>query len=405
MLAGLILATLGGIFTHAITAWIAVAALVEVVLLLVHTRRQDVVIENSRFIPDARFERLRMRSRRLSRQLRDLRSAAGSLPDAAVLVDGEGRIRWFNQASEHLLGLRRAHDRGKLLTERLSETTLGTWLEGGASDTLNDVPAPNRPNLRLSMVMMPFGHHQRMMIGRDISDLMRLEQVRQDFVANVSHELRTPLTVIHGYLELLDPDDQPELGPVISEMRVQSERMGQIVEDLLMLSRLETLQPLQEEHVSMAPLLATLRREAMALSHGRHEVHLEERTETDLYGSIRELHSAFSNLVSNAVRYTPTHGSITLIWERIDQGARFTVRDTGHGIPANHITRLTERFYRVSSSRSRDSGGTGLGLSIVKHVLNRHQAELHIESEPGKGSAFSCAFGSARLLQPVQADA
>lgn len=402
MLAALVLAAVLGMLAGQTAAFIATAGVIEVVVLLVHVHRLGIVIEDSRYIPDARYERLRMRSRRLSRQLQDLRSAAGSLPDAVVLLDSEGRVRWFNRAGEHLFGLRRPQDRGVVLTERLRETTLGAWLESGAHEPLNDVPAPNQPSLRLGMVMMPFGQHQRLMLGRDISDLMRLEQVRQDFVANVSHELRTPLTVIHGYLELLDPEDQPELAPVITEMRVQSERMGQIVEDLLMLSRLETHQPLQEEHVAMAPLLATLRKEALALSHGRHDIELQNRTETDLYGSARELHSAFSNLVSNAVRYTPTRGRITLIWERTGDGARFTVRDTGHGIPASHITRLTERFYRVSSSRSRDTGGTGLGLSIVKHVLNRHQAQLQIESEPGKGSSFSCSFGSMRLLQPVR---
>ncbi|KGI78385.1 phosphate regulon sensor histidine kinase PhoR [Oleiagrimonas soli] len=405
VIGGVILATLLGAAIGQTLLCLSLAALIAAAVLLVRVHRLGVAVENSRFIPDARYERLRLRSRRLSLQLRDLRNAAAALPDAAVLLDGEGRIRWFNHASEDLLGLRRPQDRGTLLIERLRESTLGPWLESGAEKPLNDVPAPNRPALRLGMVMMPFGHHQRLMLGRDISDLMRLEQVRQDFVANVSHELRTPLTVIHGYLELLDPEDQPELAPVIAEMRVQSERMGQIVEDLLMLSRLETHQPLQEEHVAMRPLLATLRKEALALSHGRHHIELQERTDTDLYGSVRELHSAFSNLVSNAVRYTPTQGRITLIWERTDEGARFTVEDTGYGIPANHLARLTERFYRVSSSRSRDTGGTGLGLSIVKHVLNRHQAQLHIESEPGHGSRFSCRFGSMRLLKPIRLDA
>jgi two-component system phosphate regulon sensor histidine kinase PhoR len=264
--------------------------------------------------------------------------------------------------------------------------------------------APGRPDRHLNVTLLPFGRRQRLLLARDISDLTRLEQVRRDFVANVSHELRTPLTVIHGYLELLDPEDVPELAPVLGEMRAQSKRMGQIVEDLLTLSRLETQEHVTDERVAMAPLLATLRKEAEALSQGRHKIVLESTAEADLLGSPKDLHSALSNLVSNAVRYTPAGGTITIRWQRSPEGAVYSVSDTGFGIPASHLSRLTERFYRVSSSRSRDSGGTGLGLSIVKHVLNLHQARLQIESTPGQGSTFSCHFGRERLLGPAGAD-
>jgi two-component system phosphate regulon sensor histidine kinase PhoR len=183
-------------------------------------------------------------------------------------------------------------------------------------------------------------------------------------------------------------------------MRAQSKRMGQIVEDLLTLSRLETQDHVSEERVQMAPLLATLRKEAEALSQGRHTITMESTAELDLLGSPKDLHSALSNLVSNAVRYTPTGGRITVRWERTAEGANYSVTDTGYGIPADHLSRLTERFYRVSSSRSRDSGGTGLGLSIVKHVLGLHQARLDIRSTPGQGSTFTCCFGPERLLTP-----
>jgi len=183
-------------------------------------------------------------------------------------------------------------------------------------------------------------------------------------------------------------------------MRAQSKRMGQIVEDLLTLSRLETQDHVTDERVPMSPLLATLRKEAEALSQGRHHITVENSAEADLLGSAKDLHSALSNLMSNAVRYTPTGGSITIRWKRTPEGAVYSVSDTGFGIPAAHLARLTERFYRVSSSRSRDSGGTGLGLSIVKHVLNLHQARLEIQSEPGQGSTFSCSFGHDRLLKP-----
>jgi two-component system phosphate regulon sensor histidine kinase PhoR len=263
---------------------------------------------------------------------------------------------------------------------------------------LHDIPAPGRTEGHLDVSVQSFGRRQRMLLARDISPLTRLEQIRRDFVANVSHELRTPLTVIHGYLELLDPEDVPALAPVLGEMRAQSKRMGQIVEDLLTLSRLETQENVIEERVPMAGLLATLRKEAEALSQGRHRISLEASAGFDLLGSPRDLHSALSNLVSNAVRYTPSGGDITIRWQSADGGATYAVSDTGYGIPASHLARLTERFYRVSSSRSRDSGGTGLGLSIVKHVLSLHQARLTIESTPGRGSTFACHFGPERLL-------
>ena len=345
-------------------------------------------------------DRFMTRSRRIASSLRDLRSAAGSLPDAVVLLDNDQHVRWFNHAAEDLLGLRRPQDRGIHLHERMGTTELAGWLQDGAHEPLNDVVAPGHPNRHINVTLLPFGRRQRLLLARDISHLTRLEQIRRDFVANVSHELRTPLTVIHGYLELIDPEDVPELAPVLGEMRAQSKRMGQIVEDLLTLSRLETQEHVADERVPMTPLLATLRKEAEALSQGRHHITVENAAEADLLGSAKDLHSALSNLVSNAVRYTPTGGSIAIRWKRTPEGATYSVSDTGFGIPAAHLARLTERFYRVSSSRSRDSGGTGLGLSIVKHVLNLHQARLDIASEPGQGSTFSCIFGPERLLKP-----
>jgi len=338
------------------------------------------------------------RARRLAITLHDLRDAADSLPDAIVLLDEAWRVRWFNRAAQTLLGLQRGKDRGVLLSDRLQGTDLAAWLRSGARMPLHDVAAPGRGEGHLDVSVQPFGRRQRMLLGRDISPLTRLEQIRRDFVANVSHELRTPLTVIHGYLELLDPEDVPALAPVLSEMRAQSKRMGQIVEDLLTLSRLETQEHVVDERVPMAALLATLRKEAEALSQGRHQVSLEADADCDLLGSPKDLHSALSNLVSNAVRYTPNGGRIAIRWQRTDEGATYAVADTGYGIPASHLVRLTERFYRVSSSRSRETGGTGLGLSIVKHVLNLHQARLTVESAPGQGSTFACHFGPERLL-------
>ncbi|MEO7148383.1 MAG: phosphate regulon sensor histidine kinase PhoR [Rhodanobacteraceae bacterium] len=342
------------------------------------------------------------RARRLARQLRVLRDAAGALPDAVVLLDRDARVRWFNRAAQRLLGLA-ARDRGALLTERLGSETIAAWLAGGGVEELDELPAPADPGVHLAFSLIPLAGDQRLLLARDVSALLHLEQVRRDFVANVSHELRTPLTVIHGYLELIEPEDVPALAPMLGELRAQSKRMGQIVEDLLTLSRLETQQRLPEEAVAMTPLLATLRKEAEALSHDRHAITLDDTAACDLLGSSKELHSAFSNLVSNAVRYTPDGGRIVIRWQReAEGGARFSVNDTGYGIPAQHLPRLTERFYRVSSSRSRETGGTGLGLSIVKHVLALHQARLEVISEPGKGSTFACVFDASRVLERAE---
>ncbi|WP_449428992.1 phosphate regulon sensor histidine kinase PhoR [Rhodanobacter umsongensis] len=390
---------LGWLVHGHVASGVALVAVAEVVLLLTRIRHQvQLMMTAPASASPLQHDRFMTRSRRIASSLRDLRNAASQLPDAVVLLDQDQHVRWFNHAAEDLLGLRRPKDRGVVLQQRLASSDLSDWLREGTREPLNDVAAPGHANSQLNVSMLPFGRRQQLLLARDISHLNRLEQVRRDFVANVSHELRTPLTVIHGYLELIDPEDVPELAPVLSEMRTQSKRMGQIVEDLLALSRLETQHQIVDERVPMAPLLATVRKEAEALSQGRHQITLESTAEMDLLGSPKDLHSALSNLVSNAVRYTPTGGSITIRWQRTPDGAAYSVVDTGFGIPATHLARLTERFYRISSSRSRDSGGTGLGLSIVKHVLNLHQAQLRIESTPGAGSTFTCHFGHARLL-------
>ncbi|OOG61486.1 phosphate regulon sensor histidine kinase PhoR [Rhodanobacter sp. B04] len=404
--AALLVGGLLGWLVHGhLASGVAVVAMVEVVLLLTRIRHQvQPMMTAPASASPLQHDRFMTRSRRIASSLRDLRNAASQLPDAVVLLDQNQHVRWFNHAAENLLGLSRPKDRGVLLQQRLATSDLSDWLRDGTLEPLNDVSAPGHPESHLNVSMLPFGRRQQLLLARDISHLTRLEQVRRDFVANVSHELRTPLTVIHGYLELIDPEDVPELASVLNEMRVQSKRMGQIVEDLLALSRLETQHQIMDERVQMAPLLATVRKEAEALSQGRHQITLESSAEADLLGSPKDLHSALSNLVSNAVRYTPTGGNIAIRWQRTPDGAAYSVSDTGFGISATHLARLTERFYRVSSSRSRDSGGTGLGLSIVKHVMNLHQAQLRIESTPGAGSTFTCHFNQARLLPPGGGD-
>ncbi len=342
----------------------------------------------------------RGRNRRLVDMLRAYRAVATALPDGVVLVDRNSqRIQWFNEAAEALLGLHYPRDNGAALSDRLQPLPIAHWLSGGRyAEPLLDVASPMRPEVRLSLRLIPYSDDVWLLVARDVSKLMRLEQMRRDFVANVSHELRTPLTVVHGYLDMLDPAEQPEWAPMLSEMQRQSHRMTQLVEDLLTLSRLEAQEALTDEHVAMVPMLATLKREAEALSKQRHKITVEDTAGLDLWGSTKELHSAFSNLVSNATRYTPTDGTIAIRFAHDrDDGVVLSVEDTGYGIPAAHLPRITERFYRVSTSRSRESGGTGLGLSIVKHVLNLHQARLEIDSEVGRGSRFACHFGRDRL--------
>ena len=335
------------------------------------------------------------------RLLRAYRQAATAMPDGALVIQRrDGRLVWFNKAARHLLGLRYPASLGDPFADVfLAQPRVREWLAtANTEEPLTDLPSPVDPLVRLSLRLIPYSPTQWLVVVRDVTKLMRLEQVRRDFVANVSHELRTPLTVVHGYLDMLEPSEHPDWAPMLAEMQKQSQRMTQLVEDLLTLSRLEAQEHLPEEPLAMAPMLVTLRREAEALSQGRHTIRVEDTARMDLTGSPKELHSAFSNLVSNAVRYTPTGGRIAVRFERTaDGGARLAVQDSGYGIPEQHLPRITERFYRVSTSRSRESGGTGLGLSIVKHVLSLHQARLEVESEVGRGSTFACVFGPARV--------
>lgn len=341
----------------------------------------------------------RRRRRRLLDALEAFRDAARALPDGLIAIDDRDTIHWFNKSAKRLMGLRYPSDVGNHLTHLVRSPRFVQWLgEGRLDEPLIDLPSPQNEQVRLLCRLIAYRPGFRMLIVRDVSNLMRLEQVRRDFVANVSHELRTPLTVINGYMEALEPEELGEFADLFLQMRQQSRRMAHIVEDLLTLSRLEAQSIPAEDQVAMRPMLCAILRDAQALSAGHHQIELTVSADVDLLGSGKDLHSAFSNLVTNAVRYTPDGGRICLSWERIDDGACFSVDDTGPGIPAQHLPRLTERFYRVSNSRSRDSGGTGLGLAIVKHVLSSHGARLEIESRVGQGSRFRCLFPHKRLL-------
>jgi two-component system phosphate regulon sensor histidine kinase PhoR len=346
---------------------------------------------------------------RLTEALTRFQLAAAALPDAVLLLDETDRMEWCNPRAEEFLGVHRKRDRGQQITYILRQPQFADYLAAGqVSEPLTIRVSTDQSDRVISLQLVPFGDRQKLILGRDVTRWERLETTRRDFIANVSHELRTPLTVVRGFLETLEDLEKPDPEMTRRSIRLmaqQTSRMARLVEDLLTLSRLESAQnPLREEDVNVPELLRSLQQDAVALSAGRHRIRLRLETNYWLKGNSEELRSAFGNLVSNAVRYTPEGGEIELSWERRDGHAVFGVRDNGIGIEPQHIARLTERFYRVDESRSRETGGTGLGLAIVKHVLMRHQARLDVDSRPGKGSLFSVVFPDTRLL-PARAGA
>ena len=349
-------------------------------------------------------QRHRQGKRRLAHILGRFQKATAAMPDATVVLGPLGDIQWFNEAARHLLALRPTQDIGQRIDNLVRHPAFITYLHNGDYDQPLQMPSVFDPAVTLNVRVVPYGNDQRLLIARDISHLQRLEQMRRDFVANVSHELRTPLTVVSGFLETLAEGDDPcteKWARSLHLMQQQSSRMGHIVEDLLLLSRLEMdRQGPRREAVPVPAVLEMIRKEAEVLAADKkHTIELESDPELLLFGAETELHSAFNNLVTNAIRYTPEGGRIALRWYADSAGAHFEVRDTGVGIAPQHIPRLTERFYRVDVGRSRQSGGTGLGLAIVKHVLSRHDARLRIESRVGRGSLFACDFPFDRIAR------
>ncbi|WP_153117836.1 phosphate regulon sensor histidine kinase PhoR [Rhodocyclus tenuis] len=330
--------------------------------------------------------------------------AAQALPDGIIVFDRHRRIDWMNTRAEAHFSLSGAADRGQALTNLIRHPEFIAYLDAGKYDEPLVFRGARSGRMTLLLQVIPYGGEQTLLLSRDISHLERLERMRSDFIANVSHELKSPLTVVAGFAEMLAEDhagySQEELSRYLQLINEQSLRMRRLIEDLLTLSALETGGDTPvEERVEVEPLLQTILGEAQALSAGRHQFSLLLDEPATLRGCASELRSAFGNLASNAVRYTPEGGRIDLHWQReADGGGRFTVADTGIGVAPQHLPRLTERFYRVDRSRSRETGGTGLGLAIVKHVLTRHHATLEIDSEPGHGSRFSARFPAGQLL-------
>ena len=334
--------------------------------------------------------------------LEQMLAATRNLPDGVVILDQGNRIQWLNQAAERLLGLSPTRDEGQFVLYLVRNSRFVDWLstEDYAQTLCMDSPVQAENTLSLQLVPLP--RAQKMLLARDMTEMARVEAMRRDFVANVSHELRTPITVIAGFLDAFE--DMPAPDPVefrkhIPLMREQSERIRHLVDDLLTLARLESEPDTKDETVDLPALARRLAEEAETMSQGRHAVRLALDSSARLIGNSQELYSALANLVSNAVRYTPAGGRIDLRWAAGEHGSMvFSVSDTGEGIDAKHIPRLTERFYRVDRGRSRATGGTGLGLAIVKHVLHRPQARLRVDSVMGKGSTFSAVFPAERII-------
>ena len=352
----------------------------------------------------ALYRRVRVREahkRDLGRTIERFQSAAQAIPDGMVVLDTQNRIKWANVRARAHLGLDDRHDIGSPLTNIVRQPEFVRYLENGDFSEPVIIESQREADLTLAIHIVPFGIEERLLISRDITRLEAVARMRRDFIANVSHELKTPLTVISGFLETLQELnlDDKQRERFIQLMQEQASSMQRLVEDLLTLSALESEQnPLVDEPFAIVALLLQLSADAKGLSQGQHTVALDIGDAATVKGSRDELASAFGNLVSNAIRYTPAGGTITLTWRVDDNGTGvFAVADSGIGIAPEHLPRLTERFYRIDRSRSRATGGTGLGLAIVKHVLLRHQASLEIASEPGRGSTFAVRLPARRV--------
>lgn len=348
------------------------------------------------------YRRKQFHKTRVVRLLREFRSLTAAMPDGAILLGPSNEIIWFNRNAAKWLGLRRKLDFGIRVENLLRDPGFIQYLNdpGNAASVTIHEPVDSDRWLELHLVTTS-ASEQKLVIIRDVTREVRIESMRRDFVANASHEIRSPLTVIAGYLDALA--EEPQLDAMwrepVEEMRRQAERMRGIINDLLELSRLEASGAAPEdEDVDVGGMLAMLRRDLVAQEQRPQSITLKIETDAHLRGSETELHSVFSNLVSNAVKYTPGDGKIEIRWWIDDTGGHVAVSDTGIGIAPEHIPRLTERFYRVDAGRSRKVGGSGLGLAIVKHALQRHDGNLTVESMEGRGSTFICHFPPARLV-------
>ncbi len=351
--------------------------------------------------------RNRLQAEQLQELSREFEGMTDAFPDAVIVIDDDDRLTGINDAARLLLGLRIPDDLGRPVTNLLRGSDFANWL--AVQDRVEsrlEIPCPGDSTVHLCISAMKYRQGQRLLILRDTTEIHNLERVRRDFVANVSHELRTPLTVLLGYLESMQESCEEELQPVVLRMQDQARQMQALLGDLLELARLQGgEQEDAQAAVDIPAMLMLLKEQAEELSQGHHALRFEIQPGLRLRGTAADLESAFRNLISNAVHYTPDGGRVTVRWQDRADGPALSVADTGIGIPKRDIGRLTERFYRVGADRSRNSGGTGLGLAIVKHVLNAHQARLTIESELGAGSRFICRFPVERRVMAPEPEA
>jgi two-component system, OmpR family, phosphate regulon sensor histidine kinase PhoR len=344
--------------------------------------------------------RKRYHKQRFVKLVRQIQRSTAALPDGVVILNSQREITWFNRMAADLLNLRGADDYGLRIDNLIRQPSFARYFDAGEYTNSIVLQPDIQVDNYLSMQLVPYGEGQHLLLVRDVSRQMRLENMRKDFVANASHELRSPLSVIAGYLETLahDPALDGDLQAPVAEMRRQAGRMTSIITDLLALSKLEeTDETVGGDYIDIPALLAVLRKDVLARATHPRDVRVKIESHAMLRGDEPEIHSAFSNLVDNAAKYTPPEGSVEMRWWVDSDGGHFSVTDTGIGIPAEHIPRLTERFYRVDAGRSRATGGSGLGLAIVKHVLQRHGATLDIESSIGIGSTFTAHFPPHRV--------
>ncbi len=330
----------------------------------------------------------------------DFTSLTDAFPDATLVIDGNDTITWFNNAAMRLLGLQSPQDLGSPITNLLRGPDFANWLSVAREvQSPLEMACPRGDGRWLTVSAVSFREDQRLIILRDTTDIHNVDRIRRDFVANISHELRTPLTVLQGYLEILEQHPSEEVSDSVTRMLGQTSQMQILLDDLLELSRLQNSELKGEEEIVNVPaMLMQLKEQAQELSRKKkHSLVFEITPDLFLSGIAIDLESAFGNLISNAIKYTPKGGEITVTWQSTFDGPELKISDTGIGIPRREIPRLTERFYRVGSDRARKTGGSGLGLAIVKHVLNAHEAELMIESDLGAGSTFTCSFPPERV--------
>ncbi len=350
-------------------------------------------------------QRKRRRNKKLVKLLGRFRESTAALPEGVIVLREQGDIEWWNDKAGELLGLKYPQDVDRRLTNLLRNPVVMDYFRQGEREKPVHFPSPVDEKKILSLKIVPYGNRQQLVVVRDVTLNKRVEEMQRDFVANISHELRTPLTVINGYLEnLLDDEGQMDAEyrqHAFRVMQQQAVRMRQLTDDLTTLSNVdnEKIGP-RNDVVNVPQMLGSLREEAQILSgDNNHTLVFEVDENLFLRGDQRELDSVFTNLVVNAINYTPAGGAIRIRWYQDDNGAHFEVNDTGIGIAPYHVDRLTERFYRVDVARSRHTGGSGLGLAIVQRALQRHQAGLRIDSEVGRGSAFICDFPADIVVQ------